>query len=148
MYRAFLQLDLLSNKARVSRALMHKFPGINTYFPQNRHLPVLKPYLLGRDKVVNAVWQTQIRYNSRQGTSPANCAIVPKKTHVPGSIHSRLTPASAWGSACCTYTCYLLLTHRAFCFCGRHRGTTGCTALALLHRQAHSLCKLISLSLC
>ena len=88
MYRAFLQLDSLSSRATVSRALMHKFPGINTYLPQNRHLPALKPYLLGRDNVFNAVWQTQIRYNSRQGVSPANCAVVPKKTHVPVSVHS------------------------------------------------------------
>lgn len=77
----------------VSQALIHKFPGINTYLPQNRHLPALKPYLLGRDNVFNAVWQTQSRYNSRQGISPANCAVVPKKTHVPVSIHSTLTPA-------------------------------------------------------
>ena len=97
MYRAFLQLDLLSSRASVLRALMHKFPGINTYLPQNRHLPALKPYLLGRDNVFNAVWQTQIRYNSRQGVSPANCAVVPKKTHVPVSVHS--TPQQCpWSS--------------------------------------------------
>lgn len=41
----------------------------------------------------NSVWQTQIRYNSRKGISPANCAVVPKKTHVPVSIHSTVTTA-------------------------------------------------------
>lgn len=71
---------------------MHKFLGINTYLSQSRHLPALKPYLLGRDNVLNAVWQTQIRYNSRQLISPANSAVIPKKTHVAVSIHSTLTP--------------------------------------------------------
>lgn len=46
------------------------------------------------------------------------------------------------GSACCTSACYLLPTHRAFCFSARRRGFASCTALAFLY--SGSLCKSIS----
>jgi len=119
---------------------MHKFASINIYPPQNRYLPALKPYLLGRDNIFNAVWQTQIRYTCQLCSS--------SQENTRSSLNPQHTyPSSARGSVCCTYTCYLLLTHRAFCFRARHRGITGCMALALVHRQACSLCKSISPSL-
>lgn len=40
------------------------------------------------------------------------------------------------GSACCTSACYLLPTHRAFCFSARRRGFASCTALAFLYSAA------------
>lgn len=118
-------LALLSSTASVSQALMHN----NPYLPQKRHLPALKPYLLGRDKVFNAVWQTPIRYNSTQGISPANRAAVPKKTCVPVSARSTLTPAVPRSSVPHRAR-YLRLPHRAFCCCARHSGIAGCAALA------------------
>lgn len=82
---------------------MHQFPGINAC-PQRRHLPALKPNLLGRDKVVNAGWQAEIRSNGRRGASPASPAAVPKQTFFFfSSLNPQLCP------------CYLLLPHRALC---------------------------------
>lgn len=72
-------------------SLMHTFPGINTYLPQNRHMPALKPYLLSRDNALNAVWQTTHQIQQQRVPPPANRAVIPKKTHVPASIHSTLT---------------------------------------------------------
>ena len=94
MYQAFLQLDSLTRRASISQALVHTFSGINTYPPQRvSFLSALKPYLLGNGNMFNALWQTPIRYNTRQDVSPANCAVVPKKTHVVVSNHSTLTAA-------------------------------------------------------